>query len=780
VSRSHLRLVRSTNPNAPPPTEEELARLELLRHLPGVLRHAQGDNVTEMYLEAVKDYLDEVSKRLEAMAMYPAAANFPNATPIAASDFICAPSYNDVFWSRCEFIEEPEALLRGNAEKCRRELDGLMEEVKLLTTRLAVPLSPGLGTGGEVAALALRTSEPTETYKTALVKAKDETLPELFKRIEEKSEECKHWLSAQIIPMKAEARALTPVIRRIEDRIFSVELYAGLCETVTCIKDGKPAELTEPVHLFQRRLCMDEECLANYDVGGMEFKDLRAFDRWLCRKDNLDRVLPFPRTVVAFRVRRNDKEREIANFKEFIRFLGAKELDKRTFLYIRNGAQVHRLSTEIDFGQKLFPDADHPVLSVGEGRLYAKGHGENFKVIGENEYRAMVESDEAKEREYRRKVAEENKKPKADRQWVSSFSFFDCAANGYEPFTRESVQYDDIARRIARQMEQHNRVVLVLQGLLDRSPALHPHPPWRLYDAAGFGQALRLHRDSDRVLVAGGKPDFEAYRARVNALIGVGTVTIGQEVAWERFEAMKENARRNSDSRWNRVEWRPDRFRPEGDPGPGRFARVARLDKGGRVHFRWTKERRGGGAPVGRTYACKVGRVLNVDGYQAGDYKLFFADPRTRQEYLQWAPLLLSAEEYKAGLHGEAAPLAAIPKPAPKPPTLGRSAYARRKADQALCGKAVRLVRPITTQGGITYKKGSLWRVTFLSRGTFAIDGIHKDGSEEDGSGETDTRTIRCVSRHDFVLATEVADDPKYVLKPTKREPVRDEEDEDG
>jgi hypothetical protein len=60
--------VRSTNPNAPPPTEEELARLELLRHLPGVLRHAQGDNVTEMYLEAVKDYLDEVSKRLEAMA----------------------------------------------------------------------------------------------------------------------------------------------------------------------------------------------------------------------------------------------------------------------------------------------------------------------------------------------------------------------------------------------------------------------------------------------------------------------------------------------------------------------------------------------------------------------------------------------------------------------------------------------------------------------------------------------------------------------------------------
>ena len=52
-----LRLVRSPDPNAPPPTEEELARAELLRHMPAMLQHVQGDNVTEMYLEAVKDYL---------------------------------------------------------------------------------------------------------------------------------------------------------------------------------------------------------------------------------------------------------------------------------------------------------------------------------------------------------------------------------------------------------------------------------------------------------------------------------------------------------------------------------------------------------------------------------------------------------------------------------------------------------------------------------------------------------------------------------------------------
>jgi hypothetical protein len=685
--------------------------------------------------------------------------------------------HNDIFWSVCEFVEEPEALLRGNAEKCRRELDGLMEEVKLLTSKLGVAPSPELGTGGEVAALALRTAEPTETYKTALVRAKDETLPELFEKIKGKSEEYKSWLAAQVIPMKAEASKLKPAIQRVEDRIFSVELYAGLCEEVERIKDGDPAELTEPVHLFQRRLYMDEECLANYRTGGMEFRDLRAFDRWLCRKDNLERVLPFPRAVVAFRVRRHDKEREFVNLSDFIRIMDLKELDKLTFLYIRNGAQVYRLSTKLDFGEKLFPDVDHPILSAGEGKLYAKGHGDDFKVIGENEYQALVEQDERAEREYKRKVKEEEKKPKAERMWIPSFSYHDRAAPEYEPFTKESVYYDDIARRIARQMEHHNRIVLVLQGLLDRSPALHPHPPWRIYAPDGFAQALRLHRDSDRVLVAGDKPDFEAYRARVNTLIAVGTVTVGQEVAWERFEAKKENARRDADYRWRRTEYRPDRFRPEGDPGPGRFARVARLDKEGRAHFRWTKERRhrayapAEGPPVGRTYGCKLERLFNVDGYQAGDYKQFFADPRTRAEYLRWAPLLLSAEEYKAGRYGEAAPITELPKPAPRPPATGE--YALRKMYQALLGKAVRLVRPITTKGGSTYKRGSLWRVTCLERRTFSIDGIGKDGADD---GEE--RSVRCVSWHDFEPVAGIADDPRYVYKPTKRVKVRDDDDE--
>jgi|GEM_PF-1233974 len=687
--------------------------------------------------------------------------------------------HDDEFWSCCEFIEDAQAILRGNAEKARRELDGLMEDVKQLTSKLGVTGNLALGAGEAAStSIALASDVPAAEYKTALVKAKEETLPALFEAIKDKSAEYAMWLSADVIPMHAEAERLEPAIERVEARIFSVELYAGLCEEVEQIKDGEPAALTEPVHLFQRRLYMDEECLANYSTGGMEFKNLRAFERWLCRKDNLDRVLPFPRTVVAFQVRRNRKDREWASLREFVRMMDDEKLDKLTFLYIRNGARVYRLSTALNFGEELFPDLDHPTLAAGEGCLYAKNSFREWHFITEAGYEAMVRREEEEQAEYERRVAEENKKPKKERQHVSS-PWRHEGSRDYEPFTKESVHYDDIAKALRAEMEKHNRIVLVLQGLLDRSPALHPHPQWRLFESGGFRQGLALHRDSDRVFVAGDKPDFEAYRARLNASIAVGTVVIGQEDAWERFEARKENARRDSDRRWARTNYRPEKFRPDGDPGPGQFARVARLDRSGHAHFRWTKERsKGDGPPVGRKYGCKVGRLFNVDAYQPGDYKQFFADPRTRAEYLGWAPFLLAAEEYKAGRFGEVAPIVETPKPVQREPSYGLSDYARRKMLKALLGKAVRLRRAITTRGGDKYEKGSLWRVVGLERGeTFDIWGIDKAGEvervkkgEESKAGGVGSviRSIHCVSRHDFEVDLETPIDPTWQPKPEK------------
>lgn len=41
-------------------------------------------------------------------------------------------------------------------------------------------------------------------------------------------------------------------------------------------------------------------------------------------------------------------------------------------------------------------------------------------------------------------------------------------------------------------------------------------------------------------------------------------------------------------------------------------------------------------------------KLFNVSAYTPGDCRQFYRDPRTRAEYLQWAPLLIAAEEFHA------------------------------------------------------------------------------------------------------------------------------------
>jgi hypothetical protein len=71
--------------------------------------------------------------------------------------------------------------------------------------------------------------------------------------------------------------------------------------------------------------------------------------------------------------------------------------------------------------------------------------------------------------------------------------------------------------------------------------------------------------------------------------------------------------------------------------------------------FRWERDRktfdpysrRRGGIEVSVTVPAS--ELLNVSAYTPGDFKQFFEDPRTRREYLKWAPLMLAAEDHLAG-----------------------------------------------------------------------------------------------------------------------------------
>ncbi len=603
----------------------------------------------------------------------------------------------DEFTLHCRHEPNAEAYISGRIQQLQGEVAKLLGQVNTITQRLAVAPSTQLQEGNQHALVLHDKGVSLEKYKAELIRAKEEDLPSLFKSIKETNEEMGTWMQASLIPLKARAEGLGGVIKLIAARIFNVELYAGLVEQVELVKDGKPAGLAVPIHLFQRRHYMDEECLVQYEAGGMEFREIGAFDAWLSRQENFQRILPHPRSIVAFRVRRTDKERHATSLSQFLRFLFEGDADKLTFLYIRNGEQLYRLSTAIDFGEQLFPDFDNSQLT---GKLHARMFGSSVDgLITEGallDMRAREDEEEARRQaEYERekadfpaKVAKYKKKLKElararrtlKKQGEEALSEEQAEllrsgrkpsrpsrpwephthreSERYQPFEPGNLYYDDMREYLQRQMDEHNRLVLVLQGLLDRSPVLHPHPPWKLFEPTGFKAALVLVYDDARALVPGEAPDFEAYRAKLNASLQAGSVTVGQQFCWLRKEAEKENERRGRD--WRRSnDWELHVYQPYGNKGPGTLARVEKVGKAGVCRYSWLRGRlrrttwrqelRGHTGDIRVHFECHAGVVLNVDAYKPGDFRKFYEDPRTRADYLKWAPLLLVAEDYHAG-----------------------------------------------------------------------------------------------------------------------------------
>ena len=530
--------------------------------------------------------------------------------------------HSDTFYDRCTLEPNASQYIAKKVATHQERVRSLMQEVEALTARLGVGAPAGVLTpGSEGQALArIDPNQDFQEYKTALVRAKTEELPALFKKIEKESERLASWMKAEMIPLKAQTQELKDSLKRIEKRIFTVELYAGLTESVEQILEGEPAPMSEKIHLMQRRCYMDEECLANYETGGMEFRDLYEFDRWLARPDNLNRILPFPRCVVAFRVRREMKERHPLSFIDLMAIQRDVDNDKITFLYIKNGEQLYRMNTALEFREQLFPDYEHHVLTSG-APLWAKIFCRKVDgLITEDQYQGLVEDYERAQKEDR---------------WARDPS------TEYEKFETGNVHYDDIESYLQEEIHHYNLIGILIQGLLDRSPVFHPHPPWKIWSEGGFNQALELIYDDSRALVKGDEPDFEAYRQKLNASLKTGSVTVGQYPAW--YKEQKETK-----GTW-RHPWVPSPW----DPGPEKVAKVEKLEPRKRVcHYAWLRDGLGRdtyGEKFRAKFSCSADLILNIDAYTPGDFRIFFSDPRSRAKYLKWAPFLIQAEEYHAG-----------------------------------------------------------------------------------------------------------------------------------
>lgn len=458
--------------------------------------------------------------------------------------------------------------------------------------------------------------DPKEA-KAALIKLKKTTFPAAQAKVDHIVKEMVSLQRGLFLPMLIAGKRMELQVDTVESRLFVLELYAGIGEDAKEICQGEPASTETPITIRQMMRYMDEECLIDYDKGGMNYAKLADFDKWVAKPENFKRLCPEERCVVALKIRRKDKNYgRCYCLEDAFAIIRQQEWDKATYLLLRNGEQVWRLATEIDFDPRILPlrkEFDQPLVKKG---------------------------------------------------WYNH----DKGDYDYEEITPDSLDYDEVMNERKQTLFKHNRILFLIQGLLDRSKVFSPHPPIDLSNGAHVQEHTRLVFDEEVGLPSANPPVWEKYRDDANQSIKVGTVVwcgAGQPLS-------------------NRVDWRTREGRvyyklkyPWGNDRP-LFCEVGSISRDRKfVTLRWclgnkTKEERvlDMTRPADRpgyyftkalvhdlgvkygTQKVAIERVFNPEGYWPGDYKKFLCDAYLKGAYLQWAPALLACEDYHRGVDG--------------------------------------------------------------------------------------------------------------------------------
>lgn len=567
--------------------------------------------------------------------------------------------HRDEFNDELTFEPQADQHIQRMVNHWQQALADNMARIQNLTESLGIAPQIGHQSGnGEGKSLALLSAQvDVEQFKKALILAKEETLPELFKQNGKLSEELARWMGAPGLPMKAKFGPMKSSVDNIEDRLFNIQLYSGILETIFTLSEGAPASRDEKLRIMQRRLYMDEECLLAYELGGMEFKDIREFDKWLAKPENRDRILPFQRCMVSMRVRRDGKDRSHLNLNAFVKF-GLSKADKFTYLIVRNGEQLYRVCTEQDFGEHMFPE--RATFDPTEPLMMKVRFEKVESMMSKREFDSIIEAKERRaalrekwQQDNPREVWESNN-PTLDWHYYNPYreGHSDFYHSDWQPFDDSSSFYDQGLEKIQAEIKEYNRVALVVQGLFDRTHTLIPHSPVQMWRPASFGASVELIYDNSMVIHWGEAPDIQAYIEACNATAGPRSVFFGQDYLWSVREAERQN---NKDANnWRLSERRGPEYkvlRPYGDPGPGRVS-IAKTwaPRSKTATFCWLRTSSPHSDKMVRaTIKLPLDKLFNVSAYKPGDFKQFFKDPRTRARYLEWAPMLLSAEEFHAG-----------------------------------------------------------------------------------------------------------------------------------
>ncbi len=423
-------------------------------------------------------------------------------------------------------------------------------------------------------------------YKQDLVTFRDDTMPRIQDEIKELTQEFSNCARNITLTDSSKLEQVKTALSKVNDRIFTIELYAGITEIVKHIKQGEPAGAEEPICIRQQLLFMDEECLIDYDKGGMDFQSLEGFDKWVAQARNRNRIIPEQKCIVAFRVRRNKKDYgPIQSFADVFHQMAKNQANFETYLLIRNGDNLYRITTAIDFSPRLVPFKDE----IGEKQFTVVHDHFDFK-----KHKDIIDS--------------------------------------VEIVGPDSVDFDDHVKKQDRLIKKYNRIFILIQGILDRSQIFSPHPGIKLNSQEHMDKYIYCNRDEELGL-PNNTINYTEYQTQLNKTIRKGHWIYSDWRRGYRHEGKYDTTYQNYCT---------------GRPVVCQVTQIKRDRSAVRIvweHDVWSWRSETGKMNCHMWIPMK--EVFNLTSYNKGDYKMFLCDRALQGRYLEWAPQLLTAEDTK-------------------------------------------------------------------------------------------------------------------------------------
>jgi hypothetical protein len=517
----------------------------------------------------------------------------------------------DELKEKTEYLPDGEKDIRQRIDRLANE----MTNVEVDTTGLGMALTnytPHIGENGEgisEKALAPIIQDLTSTRKK--IASSRNAVAQVQLKIKQKRAQINHYvllqrarieaiLKQQAAELEAKLGNLKNLVGKAEEAIWTLNLYLGKDEQIVQIKKGKSAPKDTKITVRQRVLYADEECALADDEGGIDASSIKEFDEWLKIPANRQQVFPEAKGVIAFKPRRKKKKYESETALDM--WSAAKEdvKNKKTYFLIANGENLYRICTELEVSERLIPVED-----------------EYSELFFRMEYNSTT-------REY-------EKEP---------------IYPGDAKYMRCLEQADEIKRH-------YLRILLFLQGLLDRTAVLAPLPAPRLnlLNRQVYLDHLTFITDGEKLL-GDGRPSFKDWLQTINSKLDIGHRVMGTFTSWD------------SEFRSHGEHGRNDRLSPHGAESPddatlytvlgtherGWFFRYKRTETIYRSGYGRGWKRREHG-PAKRQASCAISPndsfILNFDDAEVPDMLFYLGDRTNRQHYAVMHPILKKAIQLK-------------------------------------------------------------------------------------------------------------------------------------